>query len=536
MAQRELVTLIRHVAWRQRIASAGSRFWWFAVSLAGAGLVWLLISRLLGLLPFPLSPVYLIYLPGLALLAALACHHQPSADETARLIDTRMHTHDLFLTLTFLPGAAGRYGPVVERQAQELGNVILPAQVLPFQWTRKTQTALLAYLLLLCGVLFLPQFDPFSKEEQRQKKAEAAQRLADSRKATQMRKALLEKRPQGKNSPLVKKELDELLQTLSTVKPRQKAANLKRFSAHQKSIASLWRKEREAKLRDAMTRMQGAQSFGAFDHSDAQQWMKQLQQGDTSGIRREISRLKAQAGKIGKMTDQAEQQKAKRELAQALRRLASFLDARLSSPALDSALHRALQQLGMATEGRLSADAMEGLQESLNLADLELEALAQALQDFQDLEQALKALQMAKRLNALGVMDGEALGKLGGLQAYIELYAQMLAQGQGEGTGLGMGGPGTGEGNIAPEDIFQATDFKPEKSTSPLGSGKMLLQWKTQELAPSGEAQQQYLRHVRTVKQGVSEAILQEQIPPGYHESIKKYFDTMEKEADGAAE
>jgi hypothetical protein len=38
------------------------------------------------------------------------------------------------------------------------------------------------------------------------------------------------------------------------------------------------------------------------------------------------------------------------------------------------------------------------------------------------------------------------------------------------------------------------------------------------------------------VKQGVSEAIQQEQVPPGYHEAIKKYFDTLpEKPAEKSA-
>ena len=34
---------------------------------------------------------------------------------------------------------------------------------------------------------------------------------------------------------------------------------------------------------------------------------------------------------------------------------------------------------------------------------------------------------------------------------------------------------------------------------------------------------------IQKVKQGSSEAILQEQIPPGYHEGIKSYFDNLEK-------
>ena len=34
------------------------------------------------------------------------------------------------------------------------------------------------------------------------------------------------------------------------------------------------------------------------------------------------------------------------------------------------------------------------------------------------------------------------------------------------------------------------------------------------------------------VKQGVSEAILLEQIPPGYHDSIQRYFDTIDQSAE----
>ena len=36
---------------------------------------------------------------------------------------------------------------------------------------------------------------------------------------------------------------------------------------------------------------------------------------------------------------------------------------------------------------------------------------------------------------------------------------------------------------------------------------------------------------VKRVKQGVSEAIQQEQVPPGYHEAIKKYFDSLPENA-----
>jgi hypothetical protein len=43
------------------------------------------------------------------------------------------------------------------------------------------------------------------------------------------------------------------------------------------------------------------------------------------------------------------------------------------------------------------------------------------------------------------------------------------------------------------------------------------------------DVKEQYRSAVRDVKQGLSEAILREEIPPGYHEGIKGYFDSIEE-------
>ena len=40
---------------------------------------------------------------------------------------------------------------------------------------------------------------------------------------------------------------------------------------------------------------------------------------------------------------------------------------------------------------------------------------------------------------------------------------------------------------------------------------------------------------IGTIKQGISEAITQEQVPPGYHEAIRGYFDSLEIEPDGSS-
>jgi hypothetical protein len=54
-------------------------------------------------------------------------------------------------------------------------------------------------------------------------------------------------------------------------------------------------------------------------------------------------------------------------------------------------------------------------------------------------------------------------------------------------------------------------------------------------MGEKGDAKTQFREAVKSIRQGVSEAILTEQIPPGYHEGIKKYFDSIEEPAGEAA-
>jgi hypothetical protein len=87
--------------------------------------------------------------------------------------------------------------------------------------------------------------------------------------------------------------------------------------------------------------------------------------------------------------------------------------------------------------------------------------------------------------------------------------------------------PGHGSGGKAEENDAAETDFKRERSPTRLTAGKTLLQWKTKELGPTGTRPEDYQEAVKQVKQGVSEAIAAEQVPPGYREAIQKYFDAL---------
>ena len=106
----------------------------------------------------------------------------------------------------------------------------------------------------------------------------------------------------------------------------------------------------------------------------------------------------------------------------------------------------------------------------------------------------------------------------------------------GNGSGKGMGGRGQGRGGKAETDPDQVTDFKPEKSDSAFGQGKVLLKWQTDEAAEKGEVAGNRDARVQQTRQAVSEAIVREQVPPGYHGSIQKYFDSLAAENPPAKE
>ncbi|MES2571947.1 MAG: hypothetical protein V4710_18075, partial [Verrucomicrobiota bacterium] len=154
--------------------------------------------------------------------------------------------------------------------------------------------------------------------------------------------------------------------------------------------------------------------------------------------------------------------------------------------------------------------------------------LANKVQDSETLQEALQTLQMAKQLAGQGQLDGSQAGDAKSMADYAALFADKMAQmGEGEGKkGSGMG-PGQGDGSKRPENDATQSAFKSEKSNTALNGGKMLMEWKTSEVGQSGERVEDFKNTVQQLKQGVSEAIASEQVPPGYHSAIQKYFDTL---------
>jgi len=539
--------LLLQVTRRLRVCRAARQFYVLVLALAGAYAGLLMVSRLLGVIPHRFEPMTLLAVVAGALAAALASYRRPNRTEAARRVDERHGTEELFLTAVLIDKSAGRYAPLVVGGAEQAAGGCRAREVVPWSWAAGARNVAIALAVLLAGVLFLPQLDPFGQGKERERRAEQRRQLQEARKATALRAAQLKPIGDAGLSDEVQKALEELKQSFGGMKPRQKEANLQRLAAREGNLAKLWRTASENRLRNIPPLANQLQRFGERRSPKADAWQQELKQGSTEGVRRELSELKQLAEKIGRTQDEAERLALSQEMKERLEQLKDFAANQCASAPLDAAVQRALEQLAMAGLEGLSSDALAGLQESLDLTELELEALAKSLRDLQALEDALKALQWAKRLGELDLLDGEACESCQCMADYAELYKELMAgrckncggvlgaNGTCPGCGFGgIGGTGIGQGGIATEDPDVETDFKPEKSRSALSAGKVLLSIKAQGITDPGQAVLQYRQSMQQIRQGLNEAILHEQVPPAYHEAIRKYFDAMEG-TDGQA-
>ena len=513
--------LFARVAQRQQIAAFGTRLRQGLIGASAAYFVCLLVARLLALLPDWFTGPSLGVIPVTAIIYALGFYRRISPKQTARLIDGRTGSKELFLTTALLDESSGDYQPIVLEQAEARAPEIQPAQVLPFFWQRGLGESLAITALVTLAVVFLPRLDPFGKEEERRKVAKEEERLNETQKVTALRAEQLAESPKTEQ---VEKALVALENTFKQARPEEREANLKQLAEHQKELGEMWRKASNEAPKESFEK--SAQGFGQIDPKKAQEWKEELKKGDTTAVKQEMKQIAEQMKKLAGMPESAEKRALREQLQQRLNALSETMKQQMNSPSLNAALQRAMEQLDLAKLEQLSKSALEAAQDSLNLSQEELEKLAQSLKDLENLEEALKNLQMAKRLADAKCLDGEACKNCQGMGDYAALYAALLEKKNIVGPGMGPGG-NPGAGGKAPEDDTLKADFKPEKEQTKFAGGKTLLQWKTNEVGETGARAEDYREAIRDVKQRVSEAILTEQVPPGYHPAIQKYFDSL---------
>ncbi len=542
--------LLKQVVIRLRLASIGARVYRAFLAFCAVYGAFLLVSRLGG---FWIewtnwtdwkTPVGLALVPGLALLIGLAWHRRLNLVDAARAIDQQHGTKDLFLTVALIEKSAGEYQALVAKAAEDKAVKLRAGTVVPYDFARRLSRAVAVALLIGIGVWGLPQLDPFNKVEAARVVKDKRKDFEDTKKATENRTAQLQKdESEGPLSEETKKAIENLKTALNKMKPSEKSENLKELVGQQKFLGDKWRKLSSEKLKELLSQNPQGQQFGATDKDKLEKWTKELQEGSTKSLQQELEEIKKDLEQLAKTDDPVKKAELEKQIKKKMKELSDFASQKANSKPLTAALQRAMKQLEMSKMEGLDKESLEAAEKSLDLTKLELKEIAQSAKDLKALEEALKVVQMAKQLNDQEKLDNEAMGEgTQTIEEYAEFYAQLIAQmgggeedGEGgEGDGDGLGGEGMGDGGVAPEDDSIKTDFKTEQSRSAVTAGKVLLSVKTKGLSDKGDASKDYKTLIQKVKQGYSEAILQEQIPPGYHEGIKSYFDNIDK-SDKAA-
>ena len=490
--------------------------------------VLLFFSRILGVIPNFFTYSSLSFPVTLGILAALFLHPKPTIRESAKLADAHSGTKDLFLTATLIDDSFGEYQSLVVKNAETHAEKLIPARIVKLEWQKGLKKVAVSLFIVALGVAFIPQLDPFGKFAGRKKKQEQKEKLSAMDQAVKERLKKLKKRGKESNSPEISKLLDLAKNEFNKMKKSEVDANRKRLRELQRQLGQAWRKKNESKMRDRLDRNLAKQSFG-IKNKNEKQWQKQLAKNDFSGIKEEVRRLQQMAKQLSEMKDSKEKQQLQQNLKKRMKSLADFMGSQMGSQAAQGAIKQAMEQLDMAGLQGLNKEALQALQNSTELLNRELERLGEMEQDIQDLEMAMQASQLAKQLNHMKQLEGAGRQGLEEISDYNDFYEQMMQAAKGqckEGEGKEARGKG---GAKAEENPDAVTDAKKQISQSKLQAGKILMRWNTKGMGKSGRAKEEYQDSVKKVKQGVSEAILKEQVPPGYHESIKKYFDNMQE-------
>jgi hypothetical protein len=477
----------------------------------------------------------LAVVPLIAVLLALLFRRRPSRLDSARLADVRTGSKDLFLTAVLADASPGDYRGLVLAEAERRAVTIKPEQVVRCEWGRCVGFCGGSLALLCATVFWLPQLDPFGKQEGRERVALQRTQLQEGIKATALRAALLAEVTEVRSNDIAQ-AVAGLTNVFNTAKPEDKAGTFARLGEEQKVFGELWKRAGDAKLQDALNKAAGLQNFGLGDSVKAQQWKSDLERGDLSSVKKELADLKALAEKLAEAKDSVTGEGIRREMTDRLQQLRDAMAQQMNSAALDAAFQRAMEQLQMAAMKGVSAEALKGLEATLGLTADELKQLAQSMNDLKAMEDALKAIQSAKRLNGVKPLDGAECGACKKPAEYAALYdslygaacgAPVMLGGQ-PGSGLN-GGPGEGPRPYGDEN--QGTGFTPKQAPSAYQPGQILMSWKTRGVSDPGQAREAFEQAIQAARQEAGEAVLEEQIPASYHSTIKTYFDSLNDES-----
>jgi hypothetical protein len=522
--------LLDRVLWRLRWAVIARRGLYAFFALAAIYCALVLGSRLTGLFPFVTRPLIPALLPLAALVIGAAWPRKPSPRDAARAVDRGAATNDLYLTMVLLEGSAGEYQPLVAAKAEARAATIRPSEVAPLHVNRRLTCVAAVLAVLVAAVPFVPQLDPFGKVAAAEETKEELRHIEESKHVTQERLAKIERESlSDTQAKEVQQALEQLKAAMKGAQPKARQANAKALMGAQKTVAGEWRKISSEKLSDLFSKSStAAQQMGGSSAAMSKKWLENLQAGSTESLKKELSTVQRDLEELAKTQDPGKRAELAQKLRERMDALSQFAE-ESGSKTLAAALKRTQEQMQMAAKAAAGdpkdpavAEALKAAAESAKLADKELEQIAQSAKDLKALEQALSVLQMAKNLNNSDLLDGKKMEGLQSMSEYEARYAEMMKDAMPDTGEFGEGGP-------AEENDSKKSKFKTEMSKSQISKGKVLLTLKTKGMGEHADVKEQYRSAVRGVKQELSEAILREEIPPGYHEGIKGYFDSIEE-------
>ena len=536
-------TLLGRVKTRLQIVSVAKALYVASIVVLAIAVAVVLLVRLLGLIPQSQEqPLWLLSIPAIAVLLAGIFHRRVEQQTAARAVDDHAKTKDLFLTLSSLSSSAGEYQPLVTSSAEQRAEQIVPDDVVPFRFGQRVARVVAVAAAFALAVLLTPQLDPFgkveaaTKTEKQQKEIEAIQKAALSR-ADRLKK---EAERADEESGEIEDRVSEMKSDFRKMQPKKVDSNTKVLDSHRMDLGDLWKSVSNDQLRRMMNQPISKQQLGGTRSQKMNEWLKDLQEGKTESLQQELKKAQQTMQAMMEAKDPEERKKLASQLQRELQDLQKFAKDKAGSKELASALSKAMKSLQAAkTPGEnpqqmeLSKDAMEALKQSLDLSEKEMEQVAQAAKDLKKLEDAMKTLQQAQQLNEKGQLDGTKCEGCESLDDYAEMYAAMMGEGAGEGDkDVNEGGRGVGRGGESAEDDSDPEGYKKEKEKLQVQAGKILLSIKTKEYAEEldfdPEKMRQYQKSINSLKSSVQSAIDSEEIPPGYVDGIKGYFDKIE--------
>jgi len=497
-----------------------------------------LLAALLGVAIYSMIAARLQFLPA-ALAAdeglhmaerfstAIVVAHDPSPMAAAVVLDARLHAKRINVGAQF---------PVA----------------LPERWWR-----LATALIVLVGVLMLPQFDPFGREaaflKKQKEKEQVAKAIKDLKKqVADARKVLdknefgvaqeldnlqaklveMEKMPLGKKDALaavndslekLSEKMKEAAKGLSQKSDAEKSDLAKALGDQQNQLQK--QAEALAKVKAQMAAMQQELAKGNMSKEDAQKMAEALQKM-AEGLPKN-SELAKEMEKAAAALQNGDQQAAAQAAESAMNA------AQTDTAGIDSQLAMLAQQIAQNQQGNNNQNqqgSMPGMMGNTQISSAEAAKQIQA---------------MVGALNGMNAFKESTTGTESmSMEAAMAQLSQAAAQGEGQGLGIGimpgqggsgrgsgMGGPGVGEGNTW--DVGAETGVAPEASnvSGQMKQGRMLASMLTKGGQIKNESKVQYSEVVMDSKQRAKDALTDQKVPRAYEKSVREYFDSLEAPA-----